>query len=266
MNIAEMLSFEFMQNALVAGGALAFVAALLGVCLVLRRNSMIGDGLSHAGFAAFALATVFGFLPLPFALILVAVLSTVVLRLSKNKNGDAAVAVLSAASLAIGTFAISVKQGVNVDINSYLFGSVLAVSRGEAILAVVLVVLVGAVFILCYHRIFALTFDEKFARTVGVKVGLYDVIFAVICSLVIVLGMRLLGALLISALIVFPALTAMRLVGTFRSIVVTSAIISIVTFCVGLFLSYAMSAPVGSTIVIVDLVVFASACAIKKLS
>ena len=205
MNIAEMLGLEFMQNALMAGLALALCAALLGVCLVLRRSSMIGDGLSHASFAAFALATVFGILPLPFALATVTLLSFIVLRMSRNKNGDAAIAVLSASSLAAGTFAVSVAKGTNIDINSYLFGSILAVSRADAILAIVLTVIVAAIFVLCFHRIFALTFDEKFARTVGVKVGVYDAVFAAICSIVIVLGMRLLGALLISALIIFPA-------------------------------------------------------------
>ena len=265
MNIAEMLGLEFMQNALMAGLALALCAALLGVCLVLRRSSMIGDGLSHASFAAFALATVFGILPLPFALATVTLLSFIVLRMSRNKNGDAAIAVLSASSLAVGTFAVSVAKGTNIDINSYLFGSILAVSRADAILAIVLTVIVAAIFVLCFHRIFALTFDEKFARTVGVKVGIYDAVFAAICSIVIVLGMRLLGALLISALIIFPALTAIRLVKNFRSTVIVAAVVSVITFVAGLVFSYFWGAPAGSTIVLIDLVVFALACLARKI-
>ena len=265
MNIAEMLGLEFMQNALMAGLALALCAALLGVCLVLRRSSMIGDGLSHASFAAFALATVFGVLPLPFALATVTLLSFIVLRMSRNKNGDAAIAVLSASSLAVGTFAVSVAKGTNIDINSYLFGSILAVSRADAILAIVLTVIVAAIFVLCFHRIFALTFDEKFARTVGVKVGVYDAVFAAICSIVIVLGMRLLGALLISALIIFPALTAIRLVRNFRSTVIVAAVMSVITFVAGLVFSYFWGAPAGSTIVLIDLVVFALACLARKI-
>ena len=265
MNIASMLSLGFMQNALMAGLALSLCAALLGVCLVLRRSSMIGDGLSHASFAAFALATVFGILPLPFALTAVTLLSFVVLRLSRNKNGDAAIAVLSASSLAIGTFAVSVAQGTNIDINSYLFGSILAVSRTDALLAIALAAIVVVFFVFCFHRIFALTFDEKFAHTVGVRVGVYDAIFAAICSIVIVLGMRLLGALLISALIIFPALTAIRLVKTFRSTVIVAAVVSVITFVLGLVFSYVWGAPAGSTIVLVDLVVFALACLARKI-
>ena len=246
MNIAEMLGLEFMQNALMAGLALALCAALLGVCLVLRRSSMIGDGLSHA---AFALATVFGILPLPFALATVTLLSFIVLRMSRNKNGDAAIAVLSASSLAVGTFAVSVAKGTNIDINSYLFGSILAVSRADAILAIVLTVIVAAIFVLCFHRIFALIFDEKFARTVGVKVGVYDAVFAAICSIVII----------------FPALTAIRLVKNFRSTVIVAAVVSVITVVVGLVFSYFWGAPAGSTIVLIDLVVFALACLARKI-
>ncbi len=265
MNIAEMLSLGFMQNAFVAGLALALCAALLGVCLVLRRSSMIGDGLSHAGFAAFALATVFGWLPLPFALVAVSLLSFLVLRLSRNRNGDAAIAILSASSLAVGTFAISITRGVNIDINSYLFGSILAVSRAEAISALVFAAVVLVIFVLCFNRIFALTFDERFARTMGVKVGFYEAIFAVICSVIIVLGMRLLGALLISALIIFPALTAIRLVKDFRSTMICAVIVSLLSFVVGLTFSYLLGTPAGSTIVLVDLAVFALACLVRKI-
>ena len=266
MNIvSEMLSFDFMQNAFVAGVALAICAALLGVCLVLRRNSMIGDGLSHAAFAAFAIAIVFGWMPLPFALVVVTLLSFAVLRLGRRHNGDAAIAILSAGSLAVGTFAISITRGVNVDINSYLFGSILAVSGGEKWLALGLAFVMVGLFAMAFHRIFALTFDEPFARTVGVRTKFYDGLFAAICSVVIVVGMRLLGSLLISALIIFPALTAMRLARNFKETTILAVIISVFTFVLGLSLSYLLSAPAGSTIVLIDLAVFALACAVRKI-
>ncbi len=265
--MVEMLSYPFMQRALIAGLLICICAALVGVSLVLRRNSMIGDGLSHTAFSAFALATVFGFAPLWFALPIVIIASFFVLRLSKNRkiHGDAAIAVLSASSLAIGTFAISVTKGVNIDLNSYLFGSILAVSWLDVLFCVILTVAVLALYLFAYHRIFAISFDENFARSVGVKTEIYDAIFAIICSAVIVLGMRLLGSLLISSLIIFPTLTAMRLCRTFRGVVATSVIISIISFIIGLVASYVMATPTGATVVLANLATFILASIVKKL-
>ena len=265
--MVEMFSYPFMQRALIAGLLICICAALVGVSLVLRRNSMIGDGLSHTAFSAFALATVFGFAPLWFALPIVIIASFFVLRLSKNRkiHGDAAIAVLSASSLAIGTFAISVTKGVNIDLNSYLFGSILAVSWLDVLFCIILTVAVLALYLFAYHRIFAISFDENFARSVGVKTEIYDAIFAIICSAVIVLGMRLLGSLLISSLIIFPTLTAMRLCRTFRGVVATSVSISIISFVIGLVASYVMATPTGATVVLANLATFILASIVKKL-
>ena len=254
----EMFSYPFMQRALVVGLMISICAALVGVSLVLRRNSMIGDGLSHTAFSAFAIATVLGVAPLYIALPVVIIASFFVLRLSQNKriHGDAAIAVLSASSLAIGTMAISVSKGVNIDLNSYLFGSILAVSWTDVILSGILALIVVALYLFAYHRIFAITFDEEFAKSVGVKTGLYDAIFAAICSVVIVLGMRLLGSLLISSLIIFPTLSAMRLCSSFKKIIMASVIISILAFVAGLMMSYSLATPTGATVVIMNLVAF----------
>ena len=264
----EMLSYPFMQRALIVGLLISICAALVGVSLVLRRNSMIGDGLSHTAFSAFALATVLGFAPLAFSLPIVIVASFFVLRLSKNRklHGDAAIGVLSASSLAIGTFAISVSKGVNIDLNSYLFGSILAVSWLDALWSILLAVVVVGLYLFSYHRIFAITFDEDFAKSVGVKTEVYDAIFAIICSIVVVLGMRLLGSLLISSLIIFPTLTAMRLCRTFKGVIAASAIVSAAAFLIGLVMSYAMATPTGATVVIVNLVVFIISTIFEKLS
>ena len=266
--IFEVFQYPFMQRALLVGLFVAICAALVGVSLVLRKNSMIGDGLSHTAFSAFALATVFGFTPLYFALPIVILASFFVLRLSRNRkiHGDAAIAVLSASSLALGTFAISVTKGVNVDINSYLFGSILSVSWADVWLSAGLTALVVLLYSFAYHRIFAITFDEEFARSVGVKTGLYDAIFAAICSVVIVLGMRLLGSLLISSLIIFPTLTAMRFTKTFRGVVAVSVIVSAIAFVSGLILSYLLAAPTGATVVLVNLVVLIAAIVYEKLA
>lgn len=266
--IFEIFQYPFMQRALLVGLFVAICAALVGVSLVLRKNSMIGDGLSHTAFSAFALATVFGFAPLYFALPIVILASFFVLRLSRNRkiHGDAAIAVLSASSLALGTFAISVSKGVNIDINSYLFGSILSVSWADVWLSAGLTALVVLLYSFAYHRIFAITFDEEFARSVGVKTVLYDAIFAAICSVVIVLGMRLLGSLLISSLIIFPTLTAMRFAKTFKGVVAVSVIVSAIAFVLGLILSYLLAAPTGATVVLVNLAVLIAAIIYEKLA
>ena len=263
----EMFSYPFMQRALLAGLMIATCAALVGVSLVLRKHSMIGDGLSHTAFSAFALATVFGFAPLYFALPIVVAASFFVLHLSRNRkiHGDAAIAVLSASSLALGTMAISLSKGVNIDLNSYLFGSILAVSWADVVISAVLTVLVVILYLFAYHRIFAITFDEEFARSVGVKTGVYDAIFAAICSVVVVLGMRLLGSLLISSLIIFPALSAMRICRTFKGIVFASVIISTFAFVFGLILSYLLATPTGATVVMVNLFVLISTILLEKI-
>lgn len=253
-----MLEYDFMVRALVVGVLVAACAALVGVPLVLRRNSMIGDGLSHVAFAAFALATALGWAPLWFALPVMVVASFLILRLSKSRRlyGDAAIAVLSAASLALGTMAISVSRGVNIDLNSYLFGSILAVGVGDVIMSVILAVGVGMLYMVAYHRIFAITFDEDFARAAGVRTGRYDALFALICSVLVVVGMRLLGSLLISSLIIFPALTAMRLARTFKGVVSVAALVAVVAFVAGLAISYAWALPTGATVVVVNLLMF----------
>ena len=264
----EMLSFPFMQRALIVGLLISICASLVGVSLVLRRNSMIGDGLSHTAFSAFALAIVFGFAPLWFALPVVIVASFFVLRLSQNRriHGDAAIAVLSASSLAIGTFAISISKGVNIDLNSYLFGSILSVTWLDLVFCVFLTAVVVLLYLFTYHRIFAITFDEDFAKSIGIRTGIYDAIFAIICSAVIVLGMRLLGSLLISSLIIFPTLTAMRLKRSFRGIVLVSVLISALAFIVGLVLSYLFATPTGATVVIVNLFIFILATLVRKIA
>ncbi len=265
----EILSYPFMVRALVAGVLISISAALVGVPLVLRKNSMLGDGLSHTAFAAFAVATVLGFAPLLVALPVTILASFLILKLGKTAerriSGDAAVAVLSASSLAVGTMAISLANGVNIDLNSYLFGSVLAVSGTEVIAAGVLAVAVVLVFVFLLPRIFAITFDADFAKSIGVRVGVYDAIFAIICSAVIVLGMRLLGSLLISSLIIFPTLTAMTFAKTFRGTVLVSVLISVLAFVVGLLISFFAATPTGATVVIVNLITFVVARILKAI-
>lgn len=257
-NIIEMFSYAFMTRAFIVGILISLCASLIGVSLVLRRNSMIGDGLSHVGFGAFALATILGFAPLEFAIPIVIIVSFFILKLNDSSkiHGDSAIALISASSLAIGTFAISVTKGVNTDINNYLFGSILSINETDIIVSVVLSILVVLLYVVSYNKIFAITFDEKFAKSIGINTNLYNMIFASLCSIVVVLGMRLMGSLLISSLIIFPTLSSMQIFKNFKSVVISSVFISIISFGVGLIVSYNYATPTGATIVIVNLIVF----------
>ncbi len=256
-DIIEMFSYSFMVRAFIVGLLISLCASLIGVSLVLRRNSMIGDGLSHVGFGAFAIATICGFAPLEFALPVVVISSFFILKISDNSkiHGDSLIALMSASSLAIGTFAVSM-SGVNTDINSYLFGSILSINETELIISIILSIVVVSLYLFSYNKIFAITFDERFAKSIGINTNVYNMIFAILCSIVVVLGMRLMGALLISSLIIFPTLSSMQIVKKFKSVVITSVIISIVSFTLGMFVSYFNTTPTGATIVIVNLVIF----------
>ena len=255
-NLIEMLSYGFILRAFIVGIIITLCAALIGSSLVLRRQSMIGDGLSHVAFGSAAIAIIFGFSPLDFSIPVVIIAAIIILSLSQNSkiNGDAAIAILSASALAIGTFLISISQGVNIDINSYLFGSILAISEHDLTLCVVLGIIIILIFLIFRRQIFAITFDENFAQTIGIKANLYDTILAILCSLVIVIGMRLLGALLISSLIVFPCLSALYLSKNFRQNTILASLISVFCFIIGLTLSYMFNTPTGATIVVTNLI------------
>lgn len=254
----EIFGQGFLMRGFIAGLVISISAALIGTALVLRRNAMIGDGLSHVGFGAFAVATVLNFAPLEFAMPIVIIMSFLILRLNnQNKiQPDAAIAMVSAGALALGTFVISITRGVNTDINNYLFGSILSISEGDMMISLVFSILVIGIFIGCYNKIFALTFDEDFAKSIGIKTNLYNAIFAVLCSVVVVLGMRLMGSLLISSLIIFPTMSAMQLVKTFKKVILISVLVSVICFMIGMWVSYSLSTPTGSTIVLVNLAVF----------
>ncbi len=257
-NIIEMFSYSFMIKALIVGVLISLCASLIGVSTVLRKNSMIGDGLSHVAFMTFALATILHVAPLYFSIPIVIVVSFLILRLnSSNKiHGDSMIALVSASSLAIGTFLISITKGVNIDINNYLFGSILGVDMVDVVVSIILTVIVLFLYLVFYNKIFAITFDETFSKSIGIKTNVYNAVFAILCSLVVVVGMRLMGSLLISSLIIFPALSSMQLFKKFKSVVISSIIISIISFIIGLILSFIFSTPTGATVVIVNLIVF----------
>ncbi len=261
----QMCSYPFLQRALIVGVLISLCAALLGVPLVLKRYSMIGDGLSHVSFGAIAIAAALGWAPLAFSIPVVVVVAFFLLRMrSARMGGDAAIAVFSASALAIGIIVTTLKSGMTTDVASYMFGSLLAMDRGDVLLSCAISLAVLVLYLLCYRHIFAITFDESFSRAGGEKVELYNSLLAVLTALTIVLGMRMMGAMLISSLVIFPALTAMRLFKSFRAVVLSAALSSIVCFIIGLFASYLLSLPVGAAVVVSDLLVFLLACIAEK--
>ena len=262
MDLMQMFSYPFMQRALIAGVLVSLCAALLGVSLVLKRYSMIGDGLSHVSFGALAIAVALEMTPLYFSIPVVVLAAFFLLRMASHPrwNSDAAIAVMSASSLAIGIIVISRTTGMTTDVDNYMFGSVLAMTREDVALSAVLCIAVLVLFILFYHKLFAVTFDENFSRATGMKVERYNTLLAVLTALTIVLGMRMMGAMLISSLIIFPALTAMRLFKSFRGVVVCSAVTSVACFCAGLTASFVLSTPVGASVVATNLGLFLLSC------
>ena len=236
MELMRMLSWPFMQRALIAGTLVSLCCALLGVSLVLKRYSMIGDGLSHVSFGALAVAVALGFTPLYFSIPVVILAAFLLLRMASRPhwNNDAAIAVMSASALSIGILVISLTTGMTTDVDNYMFGSVLAMTRGDVALSVALSIAVLTLFVLFYHKLFAVTFDESFSRATGLKVERYNTLLSILTALTIVLGMRMMGAMLISSLIIFPALTAMRLFKSFRGVVICAGVSSVACFCAGL--------------------------------
>ncbi len=261
--LVSYLQYDFVRYALIAGVLIALCAALLGVSLVLRRCSLIGDGLSHVAFGAMTVAMIFSVAPMYVSLPVTVLASVLLLRGDRAKlRGDSAVAVLSVSSLAIGYLLLNVfsKKTTNLsgDVCSILFGStsILTLKLSDVITCVVLAAAVVTVFALFYNKLFAVTFDETFARATGTKTSVYNLILAVTTAVVIVLSVNLVGALLISALIVFPALCAMRIFKSYRGVMAAAAVISVFCAALGIFVSIIFSTPVGSTIVACELAVF----------
>jgi zinc transport system permease protein len=256
--LQEMFSYAFLFRAVVVGLLVSLCAALLGVSLVLKRYSMIGDGLSHVGFGALAVASAMNAAPLAVSIPIVVLAAFLLLRISENGKikGDAAIALISTSSLAVGVLVISLSSGMNTDVCNYMFGSILVMSKSDVTLSVILAAVVLTMFVLFYNKIFAVTFDENFAKATGVKTQIYNMLIAFLTAITIVLGMRMMGALLISALIIFPALTSMRLCKRFMSVTVCSAVVSVVCFFTGVVISYVKAVPTGASVVIVNIAAF----------
>lgn len=266
------LDYPFVRYALVVGTLIALCSSLLGVTLVLKRYSFIGDGLSHVAFGAMAVATVLHLANDTLLVMPVTILAAIfLLKTGQNAmvKGDAAIAMLSVGALAIGYLLLnlfSASANISGDVCSTLFGStsILTLTKREVILCVVLSLLVMVLFLLFYHRIFAVTFDENFTNATGMKADRYNLLIAIVIAVIIVLGMNLVGSLLIAALVIFPALSSMRIVWNFKGVVICSAVISVCCAFIGMLVSILFSTPVGSTIVAANMIVFCVCCMIGK--
>ena len=274
--IAKLLyyfQYPFVRYALIVGILIALCSALLGVPLVLKRYSFIGDGLSHVAFGATAVATIFHLTSNTFIVMPVTILAAILLlRNGQNAKvkGDAMIAMLSVGALAVGYLVMnlfSTSANVSGDVCSTLFGSVsiLTLTTSEVWLCVVMSVLVLVFFVLFYNRIFAVTFDENFTKATGMKAGFYNLMIAVITAIIIVLAMNLVGSLLITALLIFPALSAMRIMNSFRGVLIYAAVLSVIGAVLGMVVSILFSTPVGATIVVFDILIFFLNCILGKI-
>lgn len=262
--IVELMSYTFIRRALLVGILVSLCAAILGVSLVLKRYSMIGDGLSHVGFGSLSVAMAFNLAPLQVSIPIVVLAAFFLLRISESSKikGDAAIALISSSSLAIGVIVTSLTTGMNTDVCNYMFGSILAMQKSDVYLSVALSVIVLILYGIFYNKIFAVTFDESFAKATGIKAGRYNMLVALLTALTIVIGMRLMGALLISSLIIFPSLTSMRIFGSFKGVIITSAILSVICFFIGIVISFQYNIPAGASVVAVNLMAFIAASCI----
>jgi len=268
--LIEYLSYPFVRYAIIVGVLIAFCSSLLGVTLVLKRMSYIGDGLSHVAFGALAIASVLKLTNNMYIILPVTVLAAIIL-LAFGKNaaikGDAAIAMLSVGALAFGYLLMnkfSTASNLAGDVCSTLFGSmsILTLSQEQVLLCFILSIIVVIVFIMFYNKIFAVTFDETFAKATGVRTGAYNLLIAVIIAVIIVLAMNLVGSLLISALVIFPAMASMRVFKSFKAVTVSSAVFSVFCALAGMFISIIASTPVGATIVACDAVMFGLFCVV----
>ena len=248
---------SFLLRALIAGVMISLCSALLGVSLVLKKFSMIGDGLSHVGFGAMAIAVAANVAPLTVALPVVIVASFLLIRLNEKAKikGDVAIALLSTGALAVGVMATSMTTGMNVDIYNYMFGSILTMKNSDVVITAVLTAVVIALFVIFYDEIFAVTFDESFAKATGTKVSFYNMLIAALIAVTIVIGMRMMGALLISSLIIFPSVTSMRISKSYRNVIISSCLVSVFCFICGLVFSVKYEAPTGASVVVINIII-----------
>lgn len=265
--IIELLGYPFIQRALICGFSISLCSALIGVILVLKNYSMIGHGLGEVGFAALSLALVLNLPEMYVAIPIVIIASFIILLISQKKGeaGDVTIALVSTGALAFGVIITSISKGFNVDVYNYMFGSILSMTSSDVIVSVVLSILLVFMYVFFYNRLFMITYDEKYAKVCGINVTFYQFLISLTTAIVVVLGMRMMGTLLISSLIVFPAIIARKLTNSFKSMVALSVMISIACFLFGLLISFFLNLPTGACIVGVYVVSMIVATVFKRI-
>ncbi len=268
MEFLNMLSYTFMQRAIIVGLLVSICSALLGVSLVLKRYSMIGDGLGHSAFGVISIISAintmpfiqnhFNIDPMIITIICVIIIAFFLLKMSDNTriNSDSAIALVSTFFLSLGIIVISLSNGINSDVHNVLFGTLIALNSFDVTITIILSIFVITLFILFYNKIFAITFDESFAKATGVKVNLYKMLLALLTAITIVMGMQLIGTLLISSLLIIPALTSIKVFKTYKSVMISSVIISIIAFTIGITSSFILNLPTGATIVAANFLIY----------
>jgi zinc transport system permease protein len=268
MDILHIFQYSFIQKAILAGIFISLPCSLLGLFLVLRKMSMIGDGLAHLSFGAVALGLFLGMYPMAVALPIVILGSFFVLKITESNKvyGDAAIGIVSAAGIAGGVLLSSMARGFNVDLFAYLFGNILAISSGEVWLSAILSLAVLAGVWLFYRDLFSITFDEEYARASGVKAKVVNTFFVILVALTVVLAIKIVGTMLVSALLVLPAASSLQVAGSFKKAILASSVFSIICICIGIALSFYSDLPAGATIVALNFILFLGSFAWKRIS
>ncbi len=255
--VMELLTYPFIQKALICGISISVCAAILGVILVLKQYSLIGHGLADVGFGSLALALAVGLPPMSVAIPLVIAASFFIMMYGQRRGlgGDAAIGIMSTSFLAFGVIITKLSGGVNKDIVDYMFGSILSVTTTDAILSIALGIFVLLLFVIFYNRLFLVTYDENYAKAAGINVSFYQFLISFMTALTVVMGMKMMGTLLISSLIIFPAITARKICKGFKSLVITSAVTSVICFVSGVVISFVLELPVGASVVLSNVAV-----------
>lgn len=267
-SITEAVQYDFILKALLVGSLIAICCSLLGVFLVLKKFSLIGDGLAHVSFASVAIALLFSASPLLVSIPMAILASFIILKLNEKADlhGDAAIGLVSSFAIAAGVLIASLANGFNVDLMSYLFGSILVISDADVIISIILSTVVILLVFLFYNNLFAITYDEEFARVIGLNTRFMNYLIAVLTSITIAIGIRIVGTMLISSLIVFPTVTALQISKGFKGTMLISAIVSVLCVIFGVFISYLFSLPTGAAIVMLNAVIFIVFFCIKRLN
>ena len=268
MDILNFLQYSFIQKAFFAGSFIAIVCSTLGIFLVLRKMSLIGDGLSHVSFGAIALGLFLGIFPFYVAIPVVMIASILILKISEKAKiyGDAAIGIVSAIGIAGGVILASISNGFNVDLFSYLFGNILAISNTEVILSIILSLVVLLVIYLFYWDLFSATFDEEYAKTTGIKTNFINIILTLLTAITVVLSVKMVGVMLVSALLILPAVTALQLAKGFKMAMIIGGVVSFISVLLGITFSFLFDLPTGATIVMVSALFFTLSFVYKKLS